>query len=192
MSSLFIPQDFPLPPPCLLLTANPITIWLDVLTLVWLNSFALNLQKSVAELQQSLQLDEADAAYADVKVEVVMPRLICSPRPTSCGSSLRPASLQASASKVCLANYRSRDTGSRADLAAALDKFQQAGLFFGASFPSRSSDPAVVHQKLVSHATGTDTVKNSGGSGGLSQFRRDLLWTEARHITSWTPLTNVI
>ena len=135
----------------------------------------------MAELQQSLQLDEADAAYADVKVEVVMPRLICSPRSTSsCSSSLRPVSLQASASKLSLANYRSRDTGSRADLAAALDKFQQAGLFFGASFPSRSSDPAVVHQKLVSHATGTDTVKNSG-SGGLSQFRRDLLWTEVRH-----------
>ena len=81
--------------------------------------------------------------------------------------------------RVSLANYRSRDTGSRADLAAALDKFQQSSLFFGAAFPSRPSDPAVVHQKLVTHATGEDCL---GQSNGGSAFRRDLLWTEARDV----------
>ena len=78
-----------------------------------------------------------------------------------------------------MANYRSRDTGSRADLAAALDRFQQSSLFFGAAFPSRPSDPAVVHQKLITHATGGD---HSGQSSGGSAFRRDLLWTEARDV----------
>ena len=107
-------HDFPLPPPCLLLTANPITVWLDILTLVWLNAFTVNLQKSVAELQRSLQLDEGDASYANVKVtlllssslvtecqvEAVMPRIIVSSRGTvHCPSPLRPDSLQVSASK---------------------------------------------------------------------------------------------
>ena len=50
------------------MTANPITVWLDILTLVWLNAFTVNLQKSVAELQRSLQLDEGDASYANIKV----------------------------------------------------------------------------------------------------------------------------
>ena len=40
--------DFPLPPPCLLVTLNPVTVWFDLLTLVWLNSFTMNLQRSVA------------------------------------------------------------------------------------------------------------------------------------------------
>ena len=78
-----------------------------------------------------------------------------------------------------MANYRSRDTGSRADLAAALDRFQQSSLFFGAAFPSRPTDPAVVHQKLITHATGGDCL---GQSNGGSAFRRDLLWTEARDV----------
>jgi hypothetical protein len=43
--------DFPLPPPALMLHMNPITVWLDVLTVVWLNAFVLNLQKSVESLQ---------------------------------------------------------------------------------------------------------------------------------------------
>ena len=74
LSTFYYPsqQDFPLPPPCLLLTANPITVWLDILTLVWLNAFTVNLQKSVAELQRSLQLDEGDASYANVKVTLLL------------------------------------------------------------------------------------------------------------------------
>ena len=30
---------------------NPVTVWLDVPTLVWINAFMLNLQKSVQSLQ---------------------------------------------------------------------------------------------------------------------------------------------
>lgn len=81
LSTFYYPgqQDFPLPPPCLLLTANPITVWLDILTLVWLNAFTVNLQKSVAELQRSLQLDEGDASYANVKVSFLPSGILYNP-----------------------------------------------------------------------------------------------------------------
>lgn len=177
--------DFPLPPPCLLLTVNPVTVWLDVLTFIWLNSFTLNLQKSVATLQESLQLEQGDAGYADVKVELVMPRIICSPRsPPRNAHTLRPSSLQISASKISLANYRSLETGSRADLATALDKFQQSAMFFGGSFPCRTSDPSIVCQKFWSHATGTDCVRDQPTPNMTPSlaFKRDLLWTEARDV----------
>jgi len=177
--------DFPLPPPCLLLTVNPITVWLDVLTFIWLNSFTLNLQKSVATLQESLQLEQGDAGYADVKVELVMPRIICSPKsPPRSSHTLRPSSLQISASKISLANYRSLETGSRADLATALDKFQQSAMFFGGSFPCNNTDPSIVCEKFWSHATGTDCVRDQptpNMSPSLA-FKRDLLWTEARDV----------
>ena len=44
-------SDFPLPPPVVLVHLNPVTVWLDVLTLVWSNAFMLNLMKSVQSLQ---------------------------------------------------------------------------------------------------------------------------------------------
>jgi len=177
--------DFPLPPPCLLLTVNPVTVWLDILTFIWLNSFTLNLQKSVATLQESLQLEQGDAGYADVKVELVMPRIICSPKSAPRNPhTMRPSSLQISASKVSLSNYRSLETGSRADLATALDKFQQSSMFFGGSFPCNSSDPSIVCEKFWSHATGMDCVRDqpTPNINPTLAFKRDLLWTEARDV----------
>ena len=65
-------MDFPLPVPALMLYINPITVWVDTLTLLWINAFSLNLQKSV----QSLALEESDSFYADIKLEMLMPRLV--------------------------------------------------------------------------------------------------------------------
>jgi hypothetical protein len=42
--------------------------------------------------------------------------------------------------KTIINQSRSRETGSRADLAAVLEIFQQSPLFFGAEFPSRPDD----------------------------------------------------
>ena len=176
--------DFPLPPPCLLMSLNPVTIWFDLLTLLWLNSFTMNLQKSVASLQKSLQLEQGDAGYADVKVELVMPRIIASPRtnvqtPGAAGMPhhLRPSSLQISASKISLSNFRSMESGSRADLANTLDKFQQYPMFFG-------GETTIVHEKFWSHATGSDSVRDSPGHNisPSAMFRKDLLWTDARDV----------
>ena len=77
-----------------------------------------------------------------------------------------------------MSNYRSLETGSRADLATVLDLFQQAPLFFGAEFPSKPQDVSVVCQKFVSHATGTDAVKDAPTM--TMAFNKDLLWTDAR------------
>ena len=173
--------DFPLPPPCLLMSLNPVTIWFDLLTLLWLNSFTMNLQKSVASLQKSLQLEQKDAGYADVKVELVMPRIIASPRSSvkTSGSQhqLRPSTLQISASKISLSNFRSMESGSRADLANTMDKFQQYPMFFG-------GEPVIVHEKFWSHATGSDSVRDSPGHNisPSAMFRKDLLWTDARDV----------
>ena len=171
--------DFPIPSPSLLMTLNPITVWFDLLTLVWLNSFSLNLQKSVTSLQESLQLEQNEGAYVDIKVEMLMPRLIVLPRSKpSNPHRWRPENLQISASKVSLSNYRSLEAGSRADLANTLDKFQQSTMFFGVSFPCSSSDPSVVCEKFWSHATGADNVREPPNTNTSTNdfFQKDLLW----------------
>jgi len=187
--------DFPLPPPALMLYLNPITIWIDTLTLLWINAFTLNLQKSVAGLQASLAMEKSDSFYADVKAELLMPRIIyCSggrvPSPTDPGNSSkdRPVALEIQASRITASNYRSQDTGNHADLAAILDKFQNSSLFFGAEFPALVGDTTVVCEKLVSHATGQDKVRSlpslvAANTQELVQaMRKDLLWTEARDV----------
>lgn len=178
--------DFPLPPPCCLLTINPITVWFDLLTLVWINSFTMNLQKSVTSLQESLQMseDNDNAGYIDIKLELLMPRIIASSRGVKSPHPWRPSALQISASKVSLSNYRSLETGCRADLANNLDKFQQSPMFFGGSFPCSASDPCVVNEKFWSHATGSDNVREAPSLAMSPQamFHKDLLWTDARDV----------
>lgn len=51
---------------------NPIQLSLDPLTVLWLNAFALNLQKSVKQLS----VEKGETPYIDVKVEAIMFRVI--------------------------------------------------------------------------------------------------------------------
>ncbi len=62
-------------------------------------------------------------------------------------------------SRVLAANYRSRETGSRADLAGVLEQFQRSGLFFGTEFPCRPADIPTVCDKLLQHAVGKQASK---------------------------------
>jgi len=174
--------DFPLPPPCVMVHTNPFTVWLDVLTLIWINAFILNLQKSVKSLQASLDLEQGDSFYADIKLEILMPRIICTTGTNfKVETEKKPTSLQAHASKISVANYRSLETGSRADLATVLDLFQRSPMFFGAEFPSKCDDTSVVCEKFVQHATGTDCVKEAPTIANIS-YTKDLLWTDARDV----------
>ncbi len=66
----------------------------------------------------------------------------------------RPRSLQLQVSRVVAANYRSRETGSRANLAGTLDHFQRSDLFFGTDFPNYPADIPTVCDKMLQHATG--------------------------------------
>ena len=64
--------DFPLPPPKLFAYFNPIQFTLDPSTLLWLNAFALNLQRSV----KMLSAEQSEPPYLDVKCEAIMFRSV--------------------------------------------------------------------------------------------------------------------
>ncbi len=65
-------MDFPLPPPKLFAYFNPIQLSLDPFTVLWLNAFALNLQRSV----KILSVEQAEPPYLDVKLEAIMFRCV--------------------------------------------------------------------------------------------------------------------
>ena len=67
----------------------------------------------------------------------------------------RPRALHLQVSRILAANYRSIETGSRADLALCIDQFQKSDMFFGTDFPNDASkDFQIVCDKFVRHATG--------------------------------------
>ena len=73
----------------------------------------------------------------------------------------RPHALHVQASRILCANYRSLETGSKADLAKCLESFQDSPLFFGTDFPNLSSDIPVVCDKMIQHATGKNSFLES-------------------------------
>lgn len=183
----YYPGDipFPLPPPKFYVQLNPIQIYFDVLSVLWANSFALNLhqslQKSVTEMNSSLP-------YVDVKIEAVMPRVILESSAEHLSQRDRPKSLHVQASRVTITNVRStQDSCSRADLAKCVHTFQLGSLFFGSEFPSRPGEYHVVNKKFISHLEATDNIRpapahitGSSVQDIVSQLCRELLWVEAK------------
>lgn len=88
----------------------------------------------------------------------------------------RPRSLQLQVSRLVCSNYRSIDSGSRADLVACLEKIQggssdcAAGLCFASAFPAKDNDLSPISETLLMHATQTQPIQTSVG------WKRDLLW----------------
>lgn len=92
----------------------------------------------------------------------------------------RPRSLQLQVSRLVCCNYRTNDSGSRADLAMCLEKLQGqngssecgSGLCFASTFPAREDDLSPISETLLKHATQVPQPLSTIG------WKRDLLWTK--------------
>lgn len=184
----YYPGDtpFPLPPPKFYVHINPVQIHFDVLTLLWLNSFALNLHQS---LLSTTNQDTAALMYVDVKVEAIMPRLILESNNEKTGQKDRPRSLHFQVSRASITNVRSVERCSRADLAKCIHSYQLGTLFYGEDFPSQPGDYHVVTDKFVNHVEYKDNVRpppeqlpSSSSQEAEKQLYRELLWTESKDV----------
>lgn len=172
-----------MPPPKFYVQLNPIQVYMDVLSVLWANSFALNLHQS---LQKNVQEMNSSLPYVDVKIEAVMPRVrevkwvmsvdynfkkwcfinffllqvVLESSVEHLSQRDRPKSLHVQASRVTVTNVRStRDSCSRADLAKCVHSFQLGSLFFGSDFPSKPGEYHVVNKKFIKHLEGEIDVK---------------------------------
>ena len=198
-------NSFPLPPPKLFAYFNPIQLSLDPLTVLWLNAFALNLQRSV----KMLSLEQTDPPYLDVKIEAIMFRVVLDADEENFQHTKqkdRPKSLHIHASRVLASNYRSLETGTKADLSKCLDVFRKSDFYTENSFPNVPSDIPIICDVMVQHVenepdlTGmlknmhTSSIKqgniqNSNDSSNLKDpcslwpvMEKKLLWTESRDV----------
>lgn len=143
-----------------------------------------------------LSVEQSEPPYLDVKIEAIMFRIIVEALEAEALHDRqrdRPRALHLQASRILCANYRSLETGTKADLAKCLDTFQEASFFFNTEFPNAFPDIPVVVDKMVKHATGDDQRHLTSSQDDVTEqsqkyqefwpvMRKDLLWTEAKDI----------
>ncbi|KAK9497050.1 hypothetical protein O3M35_004434 [Rhynocoris fuscipes] len=188
----YYPGDlaFPLPSPKFYVQMNPVVINFDVATVLWLNSFALNLKQSLVRAHEENSSQSTPLNYVDIKIEAIMPRLVFE----SCGENWgterdRPKSLHIQVSRGLVSNVRSSDSCSRADLAKAIHAAQLGTLFLGTEFPVKSTDFQAISEKFIDHVQCKDHVRTpvtslptSSVSELVNVLSKTLLWTEARDV----------
>ncbi|XP_017043755.1 UHRF1-binding protein 1 isoform X5 [Drosophila ficusphila] len=191
----YYPGDFvfPLPPSKVFVHVNPIQVHFDLSSILWLNSFGLNLRESLLRTsvgsQSTLQLPRGSIAsngsngtqraavnvdpepnlmYMDVKVEAIMPRVVMEAALDAPSQKDRPKTMQIQVSRFALTNIREMGS-SRADLAQALHSLQEGSLVFGSGFPSEEGDMCIVTDRILSHVAASDVSMISAGSPTMGQ-----------------------
>lgn len=149
-----------MPPSKVFVHVNPVQINFHLDSILWLNSFALNLHENLLRTSMNAANDENNQnrnepgfMYMDVKMEAIMPRIIIESTIDAPNQRDRPKIMQIQVSRVALTNIR--ETGSsRADLANALHSLQEGTLVFASDFPSKADDLSVVTDRILSHMAG--------------------------------------
>lgn len=161
-------------------------IHFDLPSILWFNSFALNLHESLmrtsvgsplASQEGSIsshtfvenglnnqQEQEPSLMYMDVKLEAIMPRIIIESAVETPNQKDRPKIMQIQISRFAITNIRELGS-SRADLAQALSSLQEGSLVFGSGFPSSDKDMCIVTDRILAHVAAADiTEQNAAGS----------------------------
>lgn len=146
---------------------NPVQINFHLDSVLWLNSFALNLHENLLRTNMNTamesnqnQTEGPGLMYMDVKMEAIMPRIIIESTIDAPNQRDRPKLMQIQVSRFALTNIR--ETGSsRADLANALHSLQEGSLVFASEFPSKVDDMSVVTDRILSHMAGNSKPKHS-------------------------------
>uniref|UniRef100_A0A6B2EHQ2 Uncharacterized protein n=1 Tax=Phlebotomus kandelakii TaxID=1109342 RepID=A0A6B2EHQ2_9DIPT len=192
----YYPGDFvfPLPPSKIFVHVNPVQIHFDVDSLLWLSSFGLNLHNSLmrTSVVDSMNasspagVNEPSLMYMDVKMEVILPRVVFESSIDTPSQRDRPKIMQIQISRASVTNIREMGT-SRADLAQALHSLQEGSLVFSSGFPSKEGDLCIVTDRILSHVAASDVTPTSqtgspqsNASGSI--LSRHALWTEPRDV----------
>ncbi|XP_055635192.1 bridge-like lipid transfer protein family member 3B [Toxorhynchites rutilus septentrionalis] len=198
----YYPGDsvFPLPPSKAFIHINPVLINFDLDSCLWFSSFMLNLHESLLQtnhVTSSLSSPSTSSSHAeemepppnlmymDVKVEVIMPRIVFEAVPGAPQQKDRPKSMQIQVSRFAMTNIREMGA-SRADLAQAISSLQNGSLVFGSGFPSKAGDMCIVTDRILSHIAAKDVTAGQPSSplmqSAFSSLTRYALWSEPRDV----------
>lgn len=158
----FLPSISTVPPSKIFIHANPVQVNFHLDSVLWLNSFALNLHENLLRTSMNAapeknNQNEPDLMYMDVKMEAIMPRIVIESSVDAPNQRDRPKIMQIQISRFALTNIR--ETGSsRADLANALHSLQEGSLVFTSDFPTQDDDISVVTDRILAHVSGNSST----------------------------------
>ncbi|GAB6031805.1 hypothetical protein CHUAL_010207 [Chamberlinius hualienensis] len=183
LTEYYFPGDdnFPVPVPNIYLHANPVQLYLDPVTIVWLSSFML----SIKPIQSGTQKDEREFVRPlDIHIEALMPRIVIPAPKDSPLHDDRPLNMQIQISRFVATNCRVGINCGRQELAECLDTFQTIPLFLNqSSFPAEKSDANCLVDEFYLHAGDRDNVSSLCDSDvQQSTLRKELLWTENKSV----------
>lgn len=190
---------------------NPVQLTFDLPSMLWLNSFALNLHESLLRTSVGNSMHspssttslpnaapeqkEPNFMYMDVKLEAILPRIVFEAVSDVATSQRdRPKLMQVQISRFQLTNVREMGLGTRADLAQALSSLQEGSLVFSSGFPAKDGDMCVVTDRILEHVAAADVLPSSSiqppsqidspssNSGSSTYIPRHALWTEPRDV----------
>lgn len=192
-------RSLSVPPSKAFVHINPVLINFDLNSCLWFSSFVLNLHESLLRTNHvasslsspstSSPTDVVDnppnLMYMDVKVEVIMPRVMFEAVPGSPQQKDRPKSMQIQVSRFAMTNIREMGA-TRADLAQAISSLQEGSLVFGSGFPSKTGDMCIVTDRILSHIAAKDVTVAQPTSplmqSAFSSLTRYALWSEPRDV----------
>ncbi|CAG7723422.1 unnamed protein product [Allacma fusca] len=175
---------FPLPSPKVFAHLYPFQVHLDTCTILWLNCFISNLQNAMSKEI----VEPAEPDYMDVRVELIMPKVVFENKKLYPSQKERPQSLHFQVSRLVLSNYRSNETGSLHELTQCLELLQRGDLAYGTDFPSKDHDVPLIAEKFILHAEGRDKIRqptkiNGGSFHEIAPYlTKDMLNTEPRDV----------
>uniref|UniRef100_A0A2C9JX98 Uncharacterized protein n=1 Tax=Biomphalaria glabrata TaxID=6526 RepID=A0A2C9JX98_BIOGL len=134
---------------------NPVRLTLDFLTLLWSNVFLLTLTNSL-DLDSN---EQKPSEHVDIKIEMLMPRVIVPAEEKVEGQPDRPEAVQLQISKLVVSNLRTEEKMSREDLKKLLDEYKVARLFSQTDFPNEDGEDTyqrLIPSMFLEHALGLD------------------------------------
>ncbi|XP_062547438.1 bridge-like lipid transfer protein family member 3B isoform X2 [Armigeres subalbatus] len=198
----YYPGDFvfPLPPSKAFIHINPVQINFDLDSCLWFSSFVLNLHESLLRTNNvtsgmsspstpssgAHSEPQPNLMYMDVKVEVIMPRIVFEAPSGAPQQRDRPKAMHVQVSRFALTNIREMGA-SRADLAQAISSLQEGSLVFGSGFPSKPGDLCIVTDRILSHIAATDVTTSDqplspNMQSAFSNLTRYAMWSEPRDV----------
>ncbi|XP_055541328.1 bridge-like lipid transfer protein family member 3A isoform X2 [Wyeomyia smithii] len=198
----YYPGDFvfPLPPSKAFVHINPVQVSFDLDSCLWFSSFVLNLHESLlrtTNVTSSLNSPSTPSSgshsepqpnlmYMDVKVEVIMPRIVFEASANAPQQRDRPKTMTVQITRLTLTNIREMGA-SRADLAQAVSSLQEGSLVFGSGFPSMPGDLCIVTDRILSHIAAKDVITPEPMPQGTQQsafshLTRYAMWAEPRDV----------
>ncbi|XP_055899338.1 bridge-like lipid transfer protein family member 3A isoform X3 [Biomphalaria glabrata] len=153
----FFPEglEYPVPHANMYVLVNPVRLTLDFLTLLWSNVFLLTLTNSL-DLDSN---EQKPSEHVDIKIEMLMPRVIVPAEEKVEGQPDRPEAVQIQISKLVVSNLRTEEKMSREDLKKLLDEYKVARLFSQTDFPNEDGEDTyqrLIPSMFLEHALGLD------------------------------------